>query len=237
MIYLTAATPWESRPLARILGLSPEGDGLYRGHVDEREVLLIETGMGPLRTKSTLAALGSRNGHGESDTVLSTGFAGALQPGIHAGEIVADMRGTPVEFVQAARAVAEEQNVPLHLGALISVERVVAEPEEKRRLGLKERAVAVDMESSAVRAWARARRANFAVVRSVLDGVDQRLPSRTPKSTALPDIANYLWSHGRELPLLLRLAWLQRKVIRTLGRFLDGFISRIDIQERNAQHP
>lgn len=230
MILLTAATPWESAPLARALGLSPADPfppgsaRLFRGKVGGREVLLVETGMGPLRTREALTSL---NGT-VPEAVVSSGLAGALQDQLRGGDLVADLRGAPLAVARRARAVAEELGVALHLGALLSEDAVVADPAAKARLGRERRAAAVDMESAAVREWAEGRRAPFLAIRAVLDAVDERLPDGVPAGDSWPDLARYALARWRDLPLLLRLARLRARGLRALSSFFPPFLEGLD---------
>ncbi len=81
MILVTAATPWEAKPLARRWRLSPAAGsaGLeHAGKVAGHEVRLIQTGMGRERTRTALDAVEAR-GWPAPSLVVSAGFAGALQ--------------------------------------------------------------------------------------------------------------------------------------------------------------
>ncbi|MFH1724459.1 MAG: hypothetical protein ABII00_07545 [Elusimicrobiota bacterium] len=223
MIVITAATPWEARPLAKDLRLTFAGGQprVYRGRCrgGGRDIALVETGVGPENTVAALSGLG-----GPVETVISSGLAGALQPGILSGDIVVDPHGAPLRYVQDARRVAADAGLTLHLGVLVSADRVIGSPAAKRTLGAEKRAVAVDMESSCSRAWAEDVGAEFIVVRGVLDALGQRLPEGVPESDSTADLARYALARWRDLPLLLRLAWLKRRSMGRLGRFLTRFL-------------
>src|SRR6266850_2319227 len=123
MIIITAATRWEAGPLEKL-----QRPGLT----------LLKTGMGPVKARQAIESLKMS---GSELTVISSGLAGALQPGVRGGDLVADFREAPLEFVQSARATAERLKMPLHLGKFMAAERVL-KPAEKRDLGLKNRALA-----------------------------------------------------------------------------------------------
>jgi len=109
--------------------------------------------------------------------VIAAGFAGALRPGLRVGDVI-----VAESVIEAASA---QSYSPAQLfvdaipdavmGQLVSVESVVARPGEKRNLGDRWSADAVDMESAAIaRACARAR-IPFACVRVISDDCDASL--------------------------------------------------------------
>ncbi|OIO10552.1 MAG: hypothetical protein AUJ52_04015 [Elusimicrobia bacterium CG1_02_63_36] len=204
MILLTAATPWERRPL--------EKTGL--------EVL--ETGIGPAKAREALDAW-----RGRASVVVSSGFAGALQPGIFCGDILFDPLESPVALAQGARETAEELGIPLHMGRIQSVDRVLESPDDKRRLAAQVRAAAVDMETAAVRDWARSRGVTPLGVRVILDGLDDRLPRGLPKGDSLAAGVRYAFSRPAEIPFLIGLGLRQRRAIAVLVRFLEAYAPRI----------
>ncbi len=71
-------------------------------------------------------------------------------------------------------AAAEMPNV--HVGRLLTGDRIVGRPDEKRSLGAKHAAVAIDMETFAVAEVCRRRKVRFLAVRIISDGVDDELP-------------------------------------------------------------
>jgi len=219
MTVITAATPWESRPLARALGLQRRPDDL-RLHQGPG-LLLVETGMGPERTHAALRGLASRFA---IRGIIGTGFAGALQPELLCGDIVVDPHDASCDLVDRVRRTATATRARLFLGRLASAPAPLCDPAAKRDLGLRTRATAVDMESSAARSWCVGRGVPFAGIRVILDSVDQRLPGTAPQGESLAALARYALASRGELPMLLSLAFQQRRAIRTLGRFLHSLM-------------
>ncbi|MBI3297418.1 MAG: hypothetical protein HYZ75_04600 [Elusimicrobia bacterium] len=222
-LVLTAATPWEARPLARALGLVTDGPGLWRGTVGSRRSILVETGIGAAAAASAMERVfGSANGH-TPGLAVSTGLCGALQPGLKPGDLVLDVHGAPVELALAAKPAAERAGVALHIGAIAHADHVLR-PEEKRALGVKERAAAVDMESTAVRAWAEGRGSVFVAARAVLDSLEDTAPSSAPDGNTFPDLLRYAAAHWRELPHLAMTGLRTRAAMDALGRFLAIYL-------------
>lgn len=222
-LVLTAATAWEARPLARALGLLPDGPALWRGSVGARRAVLVETGMGSASTAAALErVLGTANG-GTPGLAVSTGLCGGLQPGIKSGDLVLDVHGAPLEFALAARPAAERVQVPLHIGAIADADHVLL-PAEKRALGAKARAAGVDMESAAVRSWAAGRGSVFLAVRAVLDALEDSVPTLAPQDDTAFGLLRYAASHWAELPHLALTGLRAKRAIDGLGRFLAEYL-------------
>lgn len=232
-VLLCAATPWEARPIARALGLLPERPALWTGTVGVRRAALLETGMGAAAVKTALErAYGSANGSTPA-LVLSTGLCGALQPGLRTGDVVLDLHGAPVELARPALAAAQRCGVQLHIGAFAHSDSVLS-PGQKRALGLRTRAAAVDMESAPIRAWAQSRGSDFLTARAVLDSLEQSAPSAAPEGDGLGDILRFLWRHAGEVPSLLAAGLGTRRAMDALGRFLPEYLGDDDADAGQA---
>lgn len=130
--------------------------------------------------------------------VVSAGVCGALAPQLEAGalvvpEVVLGPDGT-------RHATAEVPGL-LRRGALATVDDVVGDGRAKTRLWLDTGALAVDMESAAVLAWAAARGLPAAVVRGVADTAARGVPA---------DLAAVVAADGRLRPMRAVTAALAR---------------------------
>jgi adenosylhomocysteine nucleosidase len=171
-------------------------------------VLVAETGIGCARAEAALQWLLSapllENVPYRPRLVLSAGFSGALHEHFQIGDIilateVVDADGTrwpttwPGELTGAWRP-------PLHRGRLLAMPQLVAYPDEKRTLGQKHDAVAVDMETAAVARLCSRHAVPFACVRAISDRVDTALS---------PQLAELL-KGGRASPVRVLTALLRR---------------------------
>ncbi|MCI0639912.1 MAG: hypothetical protein L0Y72_19375 [Gemmataceae bacterium] len=146
-------------------------------------VLALETGVGQSATQRALEWLETEPNFDDvaykPKLILSAGFAGSLHEGLRVGDLVlateiADEGG----LVAPTTWPCELQGhwyPPLKRGRILSLPRLVGEPEEKRRLGSAHEALAVDMESAALARWCRHRDVPFGSVRVITDEVDVRL--------------------------------------------------------------
>ncbi len=229
MILLATATRWESGPLAEALSLSPSGAGKAGG----MDLTLVETGIGPENARRSLEGL-DLPARTPLSAVLSVGLCGALQPGMFPGDLVLEARGAPESWLEPARLRAKDLGLRLHMGTVISLDRVAFDPAQKRMLGESRRAAAVDMETVSIRSWARARGAQFAAARVVLDGVDDRMPDAAPEDGSLRSLAGYLLGRPMDIPLLLRLGLRQRSAMRGLARFLRSWLESVARHETES---
>jgi nucleoside phosphorylase len=106
--------------------------------------------------------------------IVSAGFSGALTSGLHVGDLivaddVCDGDGVcwPATWPIAA--------TPYHHGRLLTVPNIVGPPEEKRRLGLRSGAVAVDMETAVVANLCAKANVPFGCLRAISDDADTHL--------------------------------------------------------------
>ncbi len=219
-VLLTAATRWESRPLAAALGLSPAADGRWEGSQGGRRVTLVQTGMGAERTA---AALGRGFVAADYGLALSAGLCGAMQEEVRSGDIVADAREAEMDFVVPLRETAKALRLPFHFGRILHT-NLVLQPAAKRRLGAEHRAVACDMETQAVRRWAHGTALTVLGVRAVLDEVGQRAPADAPEGDDAASLARYALAHAAELPLLAGTGLRSARAMRRLSRFLKAYL-------------
>jgi adenosylhomocysteine nucleosidase len=149
-----------------------------QGLLQGRGIVLIESGVGTLAAARGTQALLA--GH-KPPWVISTGFAGALVPQLKRCDILmvdslteASDRRLAIDLRVNAESLTRSPGV--HVGRLVTVDTIVHTPEEKRALGRRHEALAVDMESWAVGEVCRQAKTRFMAVRIISDGVDDELP-------------------------------------------------------------
>lgn len=233
-VLLTAATPWEARPLAKALGLLPDGPGLWRGTLGAYRGVLLETGMGAVASTAALERVfGTANGS-TPGLIVSAGLCGSLQPDVRPADVVVDAHGGPLHFAVSAPPAAKRAGVTLHMGSIADADHVLSAT-EKKALAAKVRAAAVDMESAAVRAWAERRGSAFVAARAVLDGLTDEAPSEGPSDGSLGASLRFAASHWAQLPGLLATGWRARRGMDALGRFLSHYLGDLDEHAEAAE--
>ena len=162
-----------------------DGAVLTRGHgfvvrqggLKGRQVVVVQSGAGARAASHATEAL--LDGH-QPQWVISAGFAGALDERLERHDLVmadglihADGRRLSIDLKVDPAAL--EQTPGVHVGPVLTVDHVVRLPEEKRSLGEKHHALAVDLESCAVAEVCRRRRVRFLDVRIISDAVGDEL--------------------------------------------------------------
>jgi adenosylhomocysteine nucleosidase len=143
-------------------------------------VLVLETGTGAAQTEAALRWMLDRplleNVPYRPRVVLSSGFSGALQEDFRPGDIIL---ATEIDNVDGDRwpttwppeMPAGEWRPHLHRGRIVSVSRLIGNPDEKRLLGREHEALAVDMETATVARLCHEKGVPFGCVRAISDDV------------------------------------------------------------------
>ncbi len=152
---------------------------LVEGGLKGRRVLVARSGPGKANAAKVTEALVA--GH-KPLWVISAGFAGGLDAKLQRGDVlvverVVDATGAEIEVDIQLDTAALAKNPHVHAGRLLTVERMVRSPEQKRELARRFQALAVDMESFAVAEVCRRHNVHFLGVRAITDTVDDPLPA------------------------------------------------------------
>jgi nucleoside phosphorylase len=214
-----------------------EARGVLRGLPPAaRRMLTVRTvGLGA----ALLARLEGPAALGHPAAALVTGLAGGCGPDLRPGDLVigepvmrpgAGLDGHPDPALRArAERALEAAGLRYRVGPLLTVDRVVASPREKAGAFAAHGALAVDMESAHVIAWARRAGLPALAVRAVADGPDDEVPPELLRAVG-PDgrmrpaaVARCL---GR--PALIGEAWRlgrrSRRGLESLSRFVRAFV-------------
>jgi adenosylhomocysteine nucleosidase len=165
-VLVVTAVDLEARGLARQLALTrvPDTDWPhYRGGA--LDVICAGT---------RASYLSSRAQRFESASlVISAGVCGALSPDLAEGDLI-----VPETVVSGTRRHPTVLLPELRrAGTLVTVDEIVATPDQKARLWVETGALACDMESAAILEWAAAHGRRAAVVRGVSDRSSRGVPS------------------------------------------------------------
>ena len=198
-----------------------------------RELLDIETatgvhpqvefqvlGVGPDRAGASLTALLERS-RPQVDGVLVVGVAGGVEPSLETGDLLladryalqngaAQGAGQAIrpdtQMLQTAQQAALDLSVPVFDGGSLTVDHLVAEPEERQELLTQYQIQSVNMEDYRAAEAAQKAGVPFLSVRVVLDTASQRLPGYLPGLAKSPYkvLTNVLLQPWR-IPTMLRL--------------------------------
>lgn len=209
------------------------GDLVFRGGMlGDVRVALVQCGMHSVKARRATQAL--IDGHGPQ-WIISAGFSGALQPDLKVGDIVVatsimDINGheLTVDLKMPANPAGG-----LHVGRLLMTETLVRSASEKKQLGERHAALAVDMESLAVAETCRAAKTRFLAIRSISDDLSADLPPEIlamvgdTGSVRLGAALGALWKRPGSLKAMWRLREQATAAAERLARFLDGVIVQL----------
>jgi nucleoside phosphorylase len=161
LLAITVALPHESKAILPHLKVQAttrvNRAVLYEGQLGPQACVLLQSGMG-----GKLAGQGADYllQHFPVRRLLITGYCGALVNGIQSGdailasELIEEKEGSPLSCSPTWRDEVLEKlrgnNITIHSGIIVQVEKPVTDPEAKKKLGEKFQAKGVDMESFSV---------------------------------------------------------------------------------------
>jgi adenosylhomocysteine nucleosidase len=149
----------------------------WQGGLNGRSIVVVHAGVGQVNAAAATTAL--ILGH-KPKWIISAGLAGGLHPSVKRGDIV-----MPNSILaEDGRRLAIDLNISpqqksaapgLHVGPLLTIDRVAFKAAEKQQLGRKHSGIAVDMETLGVAEICRAEKQRFLAVRIISDAVDEEL--------------------------------------------------------------
>ena len=205
-----------------------------RGTIGSHRVAIITSGAGQARAqRATKAMIGAHR----PKWIISAGFAGGLDASLKRHDIVmadtlvdADGRRVALDLKFDPAALAKG----VHVGPLLTVEKVVRRPEEKHALGERTGAVAVDTESLAVADVCRDRHVPMLVARILTDAVDETLPADIQHLTDQTTMAGQLgaalgtvWRRPKSVKDLWSLKETALVGSDRLAKFLAAVVERL----------
>ena len=172
--------------------------------------------------------------------IVSAGFAGGLRSQLKRGHVVmadrvCDLNGKeiPIPLNLTPEQIAASPG--LHVGRLLTVDKIIRTVEEKRELGETRDALAVDMETLAVAEACQEMKAKMLSVRIISDTVDQPLPRDLEKMMSQKTTAGMLGAAAATLfnrPASAKDMWnlhaMATKASDHLAGFLEGILPRLD---------
>lgn len=163
---------------------------LWRGTLEDQPIILVRTGIGKKNAVASLAGVMERF---PLRMILSIGYAGGLDPDLDVGDLLiaenilggcsapssASWAIDPA-LVDRVMTLPVGQKAKATRGQLLTVDQVVAHPEEKQKLYDQSGAMAVDMETSALVQLAQERQIPFLSIRAISDTANQELLDVSP---------------------------------------------------------
>lgn len=224
--------------LEEVSRIKAHGFNVRQGYWDDLSIVIAESGPGMQRAAHAAEALIDAY---RPEWVISSGFAGGLQEALRARDFlladeVVNLEGKQLSLGLQVSKEALEATPGVHVGRLLSADRIIRSPEEKRELGEKHHALAVDMETFAVAEVCKRRRTRCLSVRIISDGVDDALPKEIEhlmQQKSITSKAGAVVGAIFNRPGSLKDMWQLKEDALTnaqrLGKFLEGVLEQLPV--------
>lgn len=202
------------------------------GYYGEIRVAIVESGAGPERAaRATMALLDAHSPR----WVVSTGFCGALVPGMQVGQIVVANQITNLagDVLTVDIGMASDASRGLHVGRTLTVDKIVRHVAEKQALAQQTGAIAVDMETHAIATVCRDRKTKFMAVRAVSDDLSADLPVEVLSlvgdtgAVRIGAALGAIWKRPGSIKDMWRLREHAMTAGERLAVFLDGIVKQL----------
>jgi adenosylhomocysteine nucleosidase len=206
-----------------------------QGGLKGKGVVVVHSGVG---RENAAAATGTLIAGHHPKWVISAGLAGGLQSDARRGDILMpnaivgeDGRRLAIDLQMSA---SDQSSAGLHVGSLLTMDRVAFKAQEKRQLGQLHGALAVDMGSLGVAEVCQREKQRFLAVRIISDAVDDELPPDVErlvrKKTWVRRIGAAAGTIVRR-PSTVKDLWRFRETAhacsRKLAKFLEGVVEQL----------
>ncbi|HEY2799491.1 MAG TPA: hypothetical protein VGI85_02780 [Chthoniobacterales bacterium] len=181
MIGITFALPSESRDFRR----------LVRAH--NHQLAILHTGVGE---KICRARIGTFLDSHQLEFLISSGFAGAVEPSLGVGDLVLAQNFSDPQLLERAC-----EMLIARVGTLTTTDRIIETAAERETLAQKDDAVAVDMETAWIAEACAARKLPMLSLRVISDAASAPFPA---SPSVLFDIARQRMARGKLFGYLAR---------------------------------
>ena len=222
--------------LERVITTKGHGFSVCQGGFAGRNVAAVVSGPGrKAAAKATEALITGHRPH----WILSTGFAGALDPRLRRHHILmvdhlVDTSGGQLGLDLKVDSASLADLPQVHVGRLLTADSVIRLPEEKKSLGRQYNALAVDMESFAVAEVCRRHQVRFLAVRVINDAADDELPPDVKHLLAqktgvarLGAAVGSIWRRPSSFGDMLKLKKNAQQASDRLAKFLREMIEQL----------
>lgn len=210
----------------------------HAGKLAGKEVVIVESGMG---TKAAARATAEAIKFYQPQWVVSPGFAGGLDDRLRRGHIlmadeVVNTSGQCLPVGMKLDAAWLDATKGLHVGRLLTVDEIIRQPADRRRLAAEHSAVACDMETFGVAEVCQQQGAKLLSVRIISDAVDDELPPEIEHLLAQKTLASQIGAAAGAVLKRFSAAkdlWQLRedalKASDRLAKFLASLVSQLPI--------
>ena len=222
--------------LSGVLAIRGKDFTAKQGGWKKNGIVIVTAGVGQKRAALATELLIA--GH-RPHWVVSAGLAGGLRADLKVGDIVmpdALVSESGERLAIDFNFASDRAKMPtgLHVGPLLTIDRVATKAAEKERLGQQHRAIAVDMETTAVAEVCRREKQRFLAVRVIFDSMQQELPADVERLVRKSTLARQIGATAGTIlrrPSSVKDLWRFRETAiacsERLAKFLEGVIEQL----------
>lgn len=202
------------------------------GRINDIRIASVESGAG--MKKSARATRALIDGHSPA-WMISCGFAGALRDGLKIGDIVVSdsVSNQSGATIATPHGMSSDPANGLHIGRVLTSDKIVRLVDEKRSLANEFDAIACDMESYAVAEVCRDAKIPFMIVRCITDDLSADLPTEvhallvSSKAGRIGAAVGALWNRPESVKDLWNLREHAAVASRRLAPFLASVVEQL----------
>jgi adenosylhomocysteine nucleosidase len=208
----------------------------WPGKWGKQDIILVRSGVGRQRAKDATLQIIDRF---KPRVLISTGYAGAVQPGLNVGDlviantIIEEIKGQKQspdsDWLDRAIGIPSPNGVKTIVGGLLTVDTVIHTAAIKHELGKKYGVQAVEMETSAIAKVAREKGLPLLSLRVISDRLDQELIDSSSFLGSDGEISTlkagwYVLSHPGSIRNALSLRNQTQVATKVMTRFLSDLL-------------
>jgi adenosylhomocysteine nucleosidase len=232
MIAVTFALPAESSEFLSRLGNKSRADRngvrIIRGNIDDREIEVLHTGVGEKVCREQMEKFLYDQ---QSELLISTGFAGALDDQLELGDLLLAKNFSTIDLSARRSSLS---NLAIRMADLLTVSALIDSSDERNKIARTSGAAAVDMETESIARACATHGLPLLSLRVITDSPREPFPAppnilfdMKQQRTHMTALAIFFLAHPNRLPRLVQFARRIAQARKTLADALVALINKL----------
>jgi adenosylhomocysteine nucleosidase len=232
MIAVTFALPAESSEFLSRLGNKSRADRngvrIIRGNIDDREIEVLHTGVGEKVCREQMEKFLYDQ---QSELLISTGFAGALDDQLELGDLLLAKNFSTIDLSARRSSLS---NLAIRMADLLTVSALIDSSDERNKIARTSGAAAVDMETESIARACATHGLPLLSLRVITDTPREPFPAppnilfdMKQQRTHMTALAIFFLAHPNRLPRLVQFARRIAQARKTLADALVALINKL----------
>jgi adenosylhomocysteine nucleosidase len=232
MIAVTFALPAESSEFLSRLGNKSRADRngvrIIRGNIDDREIEVLHTGVGEKVCREQMEKFLYDQ---QSELLISTGFAGALDDQLELGDLLLAKNFSTIDLSGRRSSLS---NLAIRMADLLTVSALIDSGDERNKIARTSGAAAVDMETESIARACATHGLPLLSLRVITDTPREPFPAppnilfdMKQQRTHMTALAIFFLAHPNRLPRLVQFARRIAQARKTLADALVALINKL----------